>query len=146
MGNACCSVEKFEPGSDAAVRDFLSRAAQGVTMAVVLQDGSDLACKMFIDTVEQKITIKCEEKARIITFSGIKNLLSTPTQLKRVETKANLTTETSVVGVHLFKTESCIPIKLTSAEEKVNFLAAMKTFGVPPPRSEQRKSSAHQRP
>ncbi|EPR59828.1 putative IMC sub-compartment protein ISP1 [Toxoplasma gondii TgCatPRC2] len=96
---------------------------------------------MLIDTIEQKITIKCEEKARIISFSGIKNILSTPTQLKRVETKADLSSETSVVGVHLLKSESCIPIKLASADEKTNFIAAMKTFGVPPPRSEQRKSS-----
>ncbi|PHJ20140.1 imc sub-compartment protein isp1 [Cystoisospora suis] len=108
-----------------------------------MPDGTDLHCVMIIDTVEQKITIKCEEKARIIAFSGIKNLLSTPAQLKRVETKANLTEEKSVIGVHLFKTESCIPIKLSSPEEKVNFIAAMKTFGVPPPRMDQRKSSAH---
>ncbi|KAL8433641.1 hypothetical protein Efla_005280 [Eimeria flavescens] len=133
MGNSCCSVESQEPGTDYALKEFMKRAeSQGIAIKVALQNGSDLNCTLSLDTVTRSLTIRSEDKMRMVPLNTIKNVLATPQQLARVDIQKDLTNDPLAVGLHLCKMESCIPLRMENEADKHNLVEMLKSFGIPP--------------
>lgn len=142
MGNACCSVESQEPGTESALKNFMKRAeSQGLPIRVVLQDGNDLSCTLVLDMNTHSFVIRSGEKKRVVPFNTIKNVLATPQQLARVDTRRDLTSDPVAVGLHLYKAESCIPLRMETEDDKYNLVETLKLFGIPPPKSKKPEES-----
>eukprot|EP00922_Rhytidocystis_sp_ex-Travisia-forbesii_P001764 GHVS01002493.1.p1 GENE.GHVS01002493.1~~GHVS01002493.1.p1 ORF type:complete len:182 (+),score=39.83 GHVS01002493.1:199-744(+) len=98
----------------------------GMDVFVLLQDGTKLSCVLTYSSPEESLSISCEDKVRVIPISDIKSLLSTREQLKRVETKADLTDDPNCVAMHLAESGNCIPIRFAQSESKLLFLQFIK--------------------
>ncbi|OEH78963.1 IMC sub-compartment protein ISP1 [Cyclospora cayetanensis] len=123
-------------GSDIALKEFMKRAeTQGLTIQVVLQNGSNMNCILVLDINSRSLVIRNGEKMRVVPFNTIKNVLATPQQLARVDTQQDITNDPYAVGLHLYKTESCIPMRMESNEDKQNLIEMLKSFGIPPQKS-----------
>ena len=45
------------------------------------------------------------------------------------------------VGIHIYKSESCIPMLMETEADKHNFVEMVKAFGIPPPKSKKPEAS-----
>ncbi|KAL8270389.1 hypothetical protein Esti_005684 [Eimeria stiedai] len=127
------SIGGRQRGTDFALKEFMKRAeSQGVAIKVVLQDGSDLSCTLFLDTIGRSLTIRSDDKMRMVPLNTIKNVLATPQQLQRVDTQKDLANDPLAVGLHLCKMESCIPLRMENEADKHNLVEMLKHFGIPP--------------
>ncbi|CDJ42163.1 hypothetical protein, conserved [Eimeria necatrix] len=88
-----------------------------------------------------KGSANAQEKSRWVPFNTVKNILTTPQQLARVETQGDFAQEPLAVGLHISKTESCIPLLLENEADKCNFVEMLKSFGIHPHKSKKSEAS-----
>lgn len=100
-----------------------------------------MACTLSVEMSTNSLVICYGEKKRKVPFNSIRNVLATPQQLARVETRHNLANEPLAVGIHIYKSESCIPMLMETEADKHNFVEMMKAFGIPPPKSKKPEAS-----
>lgn len=142
MGNSCCSVERQDTDGEAALKEFMKRAeSQGLPIRVILQDGSDLNCTLMLDLNTRSLVIRNGAKMRVVAFSNVKNVLTTPQQLARVETQGDITKDPVAVALHLSTADSCIPLRMDTEEDKLHFVETLKRFGIPPQKSSKPEGS-----
>eukprot|EP00922_Rhytidocystis_sp_ex-Travisia-forbesii_P026475 GHVS01038756.1.p1 GENE.GHVS01038756.1~~GHVS01038756.1.p1 ORF type:complete len:181 (-),score=33.51 GHVS01038756.1:694-1236(-) len=114
------------PADDAQLKQLQELLESGMDVFVLLQDGTKLSCLFTYSASDESLSISCEDKVRVIPVADIKSLLSTREQLKRVETKADLTDDPNCVAMHLAESGNCIPIRFGKTESKLLFLQFIK--------------------
>jgi len=121
-------VGDYAPASESArgeLQPFVYQMQKGVFVSAVLQDGSALVCEIKLDPSHDFMTIQSEDKSRKVMLRDIRDVLSEPGQLKRVETKATIIDDPSCLALHIDKSGSCIVFRCNSATERKDLVTAL---------------------
>ncbi|CBZ50753.1 unnamed protein product [Neospora caninum Liverpool] len=146
MGNTCKSccgeaadsqleIETPENGSKAASPpedlpkryspEFLERLHKGLTIGLILQDKSRLDCMVKLTEGNSAIELSCERKSRVVKLSGIRNILYTAEQLRRVDCSAGISKNDFCVALHLVTSGNCIPLFFSNPEDRDCFVLVL---------------------
>eukprot|EP00922_Rhytidocystis_sp_ex-Travisia-forbesii_P070907 GHVS01105841.1.p1 GENE.GHVS01105841.1~~GHVS01105841.1.p1 ORF type:complete len:731 (+),score=107.57 GHVS01105841.1:437-2629(+) len=104
------------------VTSFRHDLLDGVGIIVLLQDGTRLLCQLTLSMTKRTLSIRCNEKVRILNVSDIQNLLYGRRELRKVETKANIKNDKCCVALHLVGSGNCIPLHFETPERAMMFV------------------------
>lgn len=142
--SVCSTVSPFRAFADLAgplpsaieLEEFSGRLLGGVAVIVLLQDGTHLLCDLSLSPTTRTLSIRCNEKLRILNVSDIQNLLYGKKELRKVETKADIKNDLCCVALHLVGTGNCIPLHFETQHETMMFVDLVQrvklTTGTPP--------------
>ncbi|KEP61212.1 UNVERIFIED_CONTAM: IMC sub-compartment protein ISP2 [Hammondia hammondi] len=105
--------------------DFLERLQKGLTIGLILQDKSRLDCKVRLTQGNSAIELSCERKSRVVNLSGIRNILYTAEQLRRVDCSAGISKDDYCVALHLTSSGNCIPLFFSNPEDRDCFVLVL---------------------
>ncbi|OEH79590.1 uncharacterized protein LOC34620032 [Cyclospora cayetanensis] len=112
--------------SQQEIKDMQTKLHSGMSITVLLKDGTKLSCTIHLNLSDNSLSISCEDKVRVIPLSDVKALLHTADQLKRVETQADLVGDSNCVALHLLESGNCIPLRFEEARQKHSFVEMLK--------------------
>eukprot|EP00922_Rhytidocystis_sp_ex-Travisia-forbesii_P070908 GHVS01105842.1.p1 GENE.GHVS01105842.1~~GHVS01105842.1.p1 ORF type:complete len:799 (+),score=85.68 GHVS01105842.1:421-2817(+) len=104
------------------VTSFRHELQDGIGIVVLLQDGTRLLCQLTLSVTRRTLSIRCNEKVRILNVSDIQNLLYGRRELRKVETKANIKNDNCCVALHLVGSGNCIPLHFETQQRAMMFV------------------------
>lgn len=109
------------------VETFQKLFYEGIPIRVILQDRSTLSCQIQLDRTHEHLLLSCDKRVRLIPLHDIKAFLSTPEQLKRVESCSIPIQPEICAAIHLGSSGNCIPLFFDFARDKALFLEVVET-------------------
>ncbi|PPS96363.1 Uncharacterized protein GY17_00001661 [Cryptosporidium hominis] len=115
--------EEMKFNKDISSKIIRHRALIGIQAEIILKDGSTTDCKVSFSDEEDDLSFICNDKVKAVPWSNIKEIFTTKSELRMVNTRAPIFKDpTLIIALHLKDTGNCIPLKFDSKKSKEDFL------------------------